>query len=101
AVAAGARVAELGLGVLRLQRLALGVELLLGAVAAVRRAGGDELLRELAVEREPLHLPVRPVRAADLRPLVPVEAEPPRVAQDDLLVLGRAPLLIGVLDAED
>ena len=62
AVAAGARVAELGLRVPGLERLALGVELLLGAVAAVRGAGGDELVGELAVEREPLHLPVRPGR---------------------------------------
>src|SRR6185437_2642935 len=35
------------------------------------------------------------------RPLVPVEAQPAHVAQDDLLVLRRAPLLIGVLDAQD
>ena len=101
AVAAGARVAELRLRVLRLQRLALRVELLLGAVAAVGGARGDELLGELLVDRQPLHLPVGADGAADVRALVPVEAEPVHVAEDDRLVLGRAPLVIGVLDAED
>src|SRR5262249_45573487 len=101
AVAAGARVAEARLGVLCLEGLALGVELFLGAIAAVRGAGGDESLGELLVDGEALHLAVGAMRAAHLGPLVPGEAEPAHVAEDDLLVLRGAALLVGVLDAED
>src|SRR5205823_3007970 len=53
------------------------------------------------VEREPLHLPVGPPGTAHVRPLVPREPEPAQIAEDDRLVLGGAPLLIGVLDPED
>ncbi len=76
------------------------VELLGGAVAAVGVALGQQPLGVLAVDVEPLGLPVRPVRAADVGALVPVEAEPPQVlehARDGLL--GHA-ARVGVLDAQ-
>src|SRR3982750_4494240 len=48
-----------------------------------------------------LRLVVRPVRAADLGPLVPVEAEPAEAVEDGLQRLGDVALLVGVVDAQD
>src|SRR4051812_5749259 len=48
-----------------------------------------------------LGLPVGSARAAGIGSLVPVEAEPPQVAQDGLLGLARRALDIRVLDAQD
>ena len=50
---------------------------------------------------QPLGLPVRPARPADVRALVPVEAEPAQVAQDRRFRLARRALDVGVLDAQD
>ena len=50
---------------------------------------------------QPLGLPVRPARTADVGPLVPVEAEPAQIAQDRRLGLARRALDVGVLDAQD
>jgi hypothetical protein len=50
---------------------------------------------------EPLRLPIRSVQAADVRPLVPVEAEPAEILEDAVLGLARRALGIGVLDTED
>ena len=99
-VAAGARVTEGGLRVLRLEGGALRVELLLSAVAAVGLALRDEPLAPLLVEAEPLHLRVRPEGAAFAGPLVPGEAEPLERVEDDAQALRGASLLIGVLDAQ-
>src|SRR5262249_32454970 len=100
-VPAGAWVAELRVRIAPPERRALCIELLLGAVATVSRTSGDEPLRELLINRQAIHLAVVAGRPADVGPLVPREAEPAHVAEDDLLVLGRAALAIGVLDAKD
>src|SRR5690606_40021092 len=56
--------------------LAAGVELLLGAVAAVGVPGVQQPGRDVPVEVHALGLAVRGVGAADLGALVPVEAQP-------------------------
>src|SRR5262249_48460425 len=101
-VATGARIAEalLGSGA----RLVLGsraVEILLGAVAAVRRARRDQALDVGLVHRESLGLEVRPVGPAHARAFVPVEAEPAHRVEDRLHAVLRAALAIGVFDAQD
>ena len=63
----------------RLLGLAVGVELLGRAVAGVGLVGGEQALGGRGVERQPLHLAVRRVRAAgrlagDLGTLVPARA---------------------------
>jgi hypothetical protein len=77
----------------------LSVKLLLRAITAVRCTPFDELLRMLEVERDPFRLPVGPMGPADLRPLLPMQAQPPKVSKYDLLVRLGAPLPVGVLDA--
>ena len=71
------------------------------AEAVVRAAARDEIARRLAIELEPLGLPVRRVRPADVRALVPVEAEPAQVVENRCLGLARRSLGVGVLDAQD
>ena len=80
--------------------LSLGVELLGGAVAAVGRALGEHRVDGRHVHGSSLRLQVRGVRAADARPLVPVEAAPAQRALDLLDRLGVLALLVGVLDAQ-
>jgi hypothetical protein len=67
-------VAELGLA--RALLLAQRLEPLARAEAGVGGAARHELTRVVAVDRGALALPVGRVRAADVRPLVPAEAEP-------------------------
>ena len=43
--------------------------------------GAEQLLRVRLIQVQALGLAVRAVRAADVRPLVPVEAEPPQIAR--------------------
>ena len=83
------------------RRLALGVELLGGAVAAVggaRPRASARPPRGAAGRRS--RLQVRRVRAADARPLVPVEPAPAQRALDLLDRLGVLARLVGVLDAQ-
>jgi hypothetical protein len=88
---AGAGIAE-GLALL-LGLLALGVQLLGGAEAAVGPAGGEQLLGALVVAGEAL--------ALQERPLVPDHADP-RQGGLDLAGHGLVgALLVGVLDAQD
>src|SRR6266542_342827 len=82
-------------------RLALGVELLRGTEAEVRVPAGHELVGVRRIEVEPLGLAIRPVQAADVRPLVPVQAEPSKILEDAVLRLARGAFGVGVLDAED
>ncbi len=81
--------------------LAAGVQLLLGAVAAVGVAGVQELLGDVLVDLHALRLAVRRVRAADLGALVPVEAQPAHRVQELLVRLLGVAGRVGVLDAED
>ncbi len=81
--------------------LTLCLELRRRAEAVVRSVGAEQLLRVRLIEMQPLGLPVRAARSADVGPLVPVEAEPPQVAEDRRLRLARRALGVGVLDAQD
>ena len=56
--------------------LAAGLDLLVGAVAVVRRPGLAQLRDDVAVDVEPLGLLVGAELAADLGALVVVDAEP-------------------------
>jgi len=100
-VAPPTRVAEARLGVALLQLGPGRIELLFGGVAAVGGATAHQLLRELMVDVQPVHLPVGAVLAPRLGSLVPLEAQPAQVAQDDLLVGVGTALAIGVFDAQD
>ena len=53
-----------------------------------------------AVALEPLRLEVRAVRAVDLRPLVPVEAEPAQAVENSLDHVVRRAFDVGVFDAQ-
>ena len=63
--------------------------------------GLEQLLDERLVGVEPLGLPVRRVGAADVRALVPGEAEPVQRVVDLLLAVGTKARAVGVLDAQD
>src|SRR5712691_6374137 len=63
--------------VLFLRLLALGLELLLGAVAAIGNAARQELTRNFAVPLDALGLAVRRVRAADVGFFFPMLPRPP------------------------
>ena len=83
------------------RRLPLGLELLGRAEAVVRAAAPRPAsLRDRRVAIEPLGLPVRAVRAADVGPFVPVEAQPSQVVEDAVLGFARRSLRVGVLDAQ-
>src|SRR5688572_15858212 len=85
---------------LRERLLTPALQLLGIAEAAIRVALGEELLRPLRVDREPLALPVGSMRPARVRALVPVEAEPPERLVDRALRLLGGALAVGVLDPE-
>jgi hypothetical protein len=86
--------ALLGLGL-----LAGRVELLRGAVAAVRVSRVEELVSMLDVEVEALALTVGTVGSSDLGALIPVEAQPAKVLQHGAEVLVGRPLRIRIGDA--
>src|SRR5262249_53311511 len=71
------------------------------APAAVGVAAGEQLLGVLPVDLAPLRLPVRPVRAADVRSLVPVELQPAQALEDRRLGRRVVPGPVGVLDPQD
>ncbi len=81
--------------------LALRFDVVGIAVAVVGVARRDQLFSRRAVAVEPLGLEVRPVGAADFRPFVPVEAEPPHAVEDAGHHLPRRPLHVGVFDPQD
>ena len=82
-------------------RAAIVLELLRRAEAVVGLAAGEQLVGVRGVEVQPLRLAVGAGRAADVGPLVPLEAEPAQVLQDAVLGLFRRSLGVGVFDAED
>src|SRR5712692_4469150 len=71
------------------------------ARSASSSACAQKLLGVRLVQVQPLGLAIRPARTADVWSLVPVEAEPPQVAENRGLGLDRRPLDVGVLDAKD
>ena len=81
--------------------LSIGLELRGRAEAVVRRLAGKQLLRVRLIEMEPLRLTIRTVRPVDVGPLVPVEAEPSKIADDRRLRLARRTLEVGVFDPEN
>src|SRR5690554_4512365 len=81
--------------------LSRGVDLFFGGVAPIRGASGDQRLGILSVSIEALALKIGAARSTDLRPLIPIEAKPAHGFDDDSRALLSAPLLVGILDAED
>ena len=96
---AGSRVAR------RLARhalqLARQLQFLRRAVAGVGLAVRRQLLEQGSVEFAALRLGVRGRRAADLRPLIPVQAQPPHVRDQFIAKTHLATLDIRVFDAQD
>ena len=84
-----------------LHGLAAGGELFGRAEAGIGVAGLLQLLERSCVGVEALRLQVRAVRAADLRALVPVEAEPAHGPDDEVDVFLGGALGVGILDAQD
>jgi hypothetical protein len=82
-------------------RLPARLELLRGTEAVVRGAGVQQLVCVRRVEMQALGLPVRAMLAADVGPLVPVEAEPAQILEDAGLRLAGRSLGVGVLDPQD
>ena len=81
--------------------VALRLQLLRRAVAVIRAALRDQRVGHRAMTVDALRLKVRTVRAADLRPFVPVEAEPAQSVEDAVHHLVRRALDVGVFDAQD
>lgn len=84
--------------------LLLGTHLLqlFGSAEAVESvAGVYQFLGVFGVDFATLALPVRAVRAADIRAFVPFDAKPAQGVEDLLLRLTRGAQLIGVFDAQD
>lgn len=96
AVAVVARVLLLGLLLDAHLRQPIG-----GAEAAVRSAGREQLRGVVLVDVRSLTLTVRRERTADVRALVPGQADPVERVVDHLLGIGARARLVGVLDAED
>jgi hypothetical protein len=80
---------------------AIRLQLLRRAEAVVGMTRGEQLVGVGRIEMQALRLAVGPARAADVRPFVPVQAEPAEVFENALLGLLRRTLGVGVLDAED
>ena len=79
----------------------LGLRLLGLRVVPVSEPLGEQLLNRFLVAFELLRLVVRPVRAANFRAFVPVQAEPAEAVQDRLKGFLHVALLVGVVDAKD
>src|SRR6185369_7689372 len=98
-IAAGSRIDGLASFFERL--LALLFELLLRAETVVGLAFVHELERVRAIDLPLVALAIRRVRAADVRTLVPLDAEPLEVFEELRLVTGFAAIEVGVFDAKD
>ena len=84
---------------------AVGGQLLGRAVAVVGLVLAEQPLGGLRVERQPLHLAIRPERTAGgqaghLWPLVPLEAQPVQPVEDVALELDRRAGHVGVLEPQ-
>src|SRR5205814_148345 len=78
---------------LRFRLFPLGLELLLGAIAAIRDAARQERARDLVIERVALRLAKGT--------FIPMQTEPSEIIEDHLLRFARRARDIGVLDAKN
>jgi hypothetical protein len=76
------------------------LELLGAVVCLVGKARVEQSLGDIGVDVHALGLAIGAVRAADLRALVPVEAEPPHDVDQELVGILSVAGGVGVLDAE-
>src|SRR5208282_2376870 len=81
--------------------LALALQLLLAAEAAVGFAFADQALGVFAIDLPLVALAIGRERAADIRPFVPIEAEPAGIVDELALVAHLAALQVGVFNAQD
>ena len=79
--------------ILRFGLFPLGLQLLLGAIAAIRDAARQELARDLVIQRVALRLAKGT--------FIPLQAQPSEIVKDHLLRLARRARDIGVLDAKN
>ena len=86
---------------LRLRRLAVGLDQFGRVEVPERPAGVEQVLHGLGIELPALRLEVRSVWSADFGPFVPVKSQPPEGVQDGRQCGVDIPLLVGVVDAED
>src|SRR5690606_29240223 len=77
-----------------------GLELAPRAGARIQPAVFEQPADRFFVQRDPLALPVRAVRPPDVRPFVPVEAEPAQIVEERRLILGLAAVPVDVFDAQ-
>ncbi|MCY1426439.1 hypothetical protein D9M71_422600 [compost metagenome] len=94
AVVAGGFLARLLFGAHRIQALR-------GAEAGEGVALLDQFVGVLLIDGAALALPIRAMRAADVRAFVPFDAEPAQGVEDLLFGLAGGAQLVGVLDAQD
>ena len=87
--------------IVRERLFALGFELLGRAEAVIRAPFLEEHARARLIFSEPLGRSIRPDRSADLRPLIPVQAEPAQIFENRRVGVGRRALDVGVFDAQD
>src|SRR5271165_632509 len=78
----------------------LGLQLLAGTKAAVRLAFVQEPVGVLAVDIQPFRLPIRRVRTAYFRALIPAQAQPLQILNELRLVPRLAPVEVRVFNAE-
>ena len=82
-------------------RLPVRFELRRRAEAVVGGPGAEELLGVRLIEVQPVGLPIRSARPAHVGPLVPIETEPPEVADNRRLRLAGRAFGVRVLEPED
>src|SRR5262249_2675158 len=85
----------------RQRLLSIRLELRGRAEAVVRVLRGQELLRVGLIQMQPLGLAIGTARSPDVRPLVPIEPQPPQIAHDRRLGFARRSADVGVLDPQN
>ncbi len=85
----------------RLGLLAEGIKLLRRLERVVGAAGGHQRRRHLLIAGQAVALAICAVWSADLDSLVPIDAEPAQAVDDVPPVFVGAPLLVGVVAAQD
>ena len=90
-----------GRTMLRHRQVTFAFQFVLRAEAGVSLALAHQPLRMLAIEVEPIALPVGNMRTTDIRSFVPVNAQPLQVFEELRFVAAFTALQVGVLDAQD